>query len=108
MTKSNKNSPLTFPHPLYEEDIPEITTEMWESGVWKKDGIVLSEQEGQQAFAEHLKRSIKKEKSSLRKISTTVRLDADILEHFRKDGKGWQTRLNTTLRNAVLERPTVS
>jgi uncharacterized protein (DUF4415 family) len=81
---------------------------MWESGVWKKDGIVLSEQEGQQAFAEQLKRSIKKEKSSLRKISTTVRLDADILEHFRKDGKGWQTRLNKALRRAVLEKAIVS
>ena len=30
-----------------------------------------------------------------------IRLDADIVEHFRRDGRGWQTRLNETLRQAV-------
>jgi len=36
------------------------------------------------------------------KEKVTVRLDADILAHFREGGKGWQTRLNNTLRKAVL------
>jgi uncharacterized protein (DUF4415 family) len=39
--------------------------------------------------------------SSSPKISTTVRLDADILEHFRAAGRGWQTRLNAALRRAA-------
>ncbi len=30
-----------------------------------------------------------------------IRLDADIVEHFRGGGPGWQTRLNDTLRQAV-------
>ena len=30
-----------------------------------------------------------------------IRLDADIVEHFRNGGPGWQTRLNDTLRRAV-------
>ena len=30
-----------------------------------------------------------------------IRLDADIVEHFRSGGSGWQTRLNETLRQAV-------
>ena len=36
-----------------------------------------------------------------RKQTTTLRLDVDVIEHFRKDGPGWQTRINDTLRRAV-------
>ena len=31
----------------------------------------------------------------------SIRLDADLAAHFRATGKGWQTRLNETLRQAV-------
>ena len=31
----------------------------------------------------------------------SIRLDADLAEHFRNSGPGWQTRLNDTLRRAV-------
>ena len=37
------------------------------------------------------------------KQQITIRLDADIAEHFRASGSGWQTRLNATLRKAVFE-----
>lgn len=30
-----------------------------------------------------------------------IRLDADLVAHFRDSGPGWQTRLNTVLRQAV-------
>lgn len=30
-----------------------------------------------------------------------IRLDADIVSYFRRDGRGWQTRLNDALRKAV-------
>ena len=33
-----------------------------------------------------------------RKVSTTIRLDADIVAAFREQGEGWQTRLNAALR----------
>ena len=33
-----------------------------------------------------------------KKKSVTVRLDADVLEWFRKQGKGYQTRINAVLR----------
>lgn len=36
------------------------------------------------------------------KEKVTLRLDADILAHFRREGKGWQTRLNDVLRKAVI------
>ena len=36
-----------------------------------------------------------------RKQTTTLRLDPDLLKHFRKSGPGWQTRINEILRRAV-------
>ena len=35
------------------------------------------------------------------KVSTTIRLDADVLEHFREQGPGWQSRINDALRAAI-------
>jgi uncharacterized protein (DUF4415 family) len=36
------------------------------------------------------------------KQSTTVRLDSDVLQWLKSGGSGYQTRLNTILRNAML------
>ncbi len=36
-----------------------------------------------------------------RKISVTIRLDADVLAHFRAIGPGWQSRVNEALRKVV-------
>ena len=38
------------------------------------------------------------------KTSTTVRLDSDILAWLKSQGKGYQTRLNAILRQAMLEQ----
>ena len=35
------------------------------------------------------------------KRQVTLRLDAAVLEHFKKGGKGWQTRINDTLAAAI-------
>lgn len=35
------------------------------------------------------------------KVQTTIRLDRDVVEHFRAGGRGWQGRLNETLRKIV-------
>lgn len=35
------------------------------------------------------------------KISTTIRLDADVLDHFRTGGPGWQSRRNAALRTGM-------
>ena len=37
------------------------------------------------------------------KVSTTIRLDDDIVAYFRKGGEGWQTRINDALRAAITE-----
>ena len=36
-----------------------------------------------------------------RKQDIHIRLDADIIEHFKRDGLGWQTRINDRLRKVV-------
>ena len=35
------------------------------------------------------------------KEKITLRIDADIADHFRDSGPGWQTRLNNALRKAI-------
>lgn len=35
------------------------------------------------------------------KVSTTIRLDAGIIEHFKKGGAGWQPRINGILKRHV-------
>ena len=35
------------------------------------------------------------------KVPVSLRLDPDVVAHFRATGRGWQTRINNTLRQAV-------
>jgi uncharacterized protein (DUF4415 family) len=35
------------------------------------------------------------------KVSTTIRLDPQVLEYFKATGPGWQTRINDALRKAA-------
>ncbi len=37
-----------------------------------------------------------------RKVPVTLRLDADVVDAFKADGEGWQTRMNDALRKARL------
>jgi len=39
--------------------------------------------------------------AATRKVSTTIRLDEDVIAAFRDTGRGWQTRVNALLREAV-------
>ena len=39
-----------------------------------------------------------------RKQQVTLRIDADVLDWLRRDGKGYQSRLNGLLRNAMLQQ----
>lgn len=36
------------------------------------------------------------------KVQTAVRYDKDIIEHFKAQGSGWQTRMNEALKKAIL------
>ena len=35
------------------------------------------------------------------KVSTTIRLSQDVIDHFKADGRGWQTRIDEALRDWI-------
>lgn len=37
----------------------------------------------------------------VKKRRVTIMLDPDVIEHFKAEGKGWQTRVNAALRKAA-------
>ncbi|MDN5870728.1 MAG: BrnA antitoxin family protein [Nitrococcus sp.] len=61
-----------------------------------EDERPLSREEMQAGIAQERKRRGRPVGSN--KASTTIRLDRDVLEAFRAMGPGWQTRMNTALR----------
>ena len=42
-----------------------------------------------------------RQKSQPMKLRVSLRLDPDIVAHFKQHGPGWQSRLNATLRKAL-------
>ena len=40
-------------------------------------------------------------KKAAPKEAVNIRLDPDVLAHFRATGPGWQSRINATLRSAI-------
>ncbi len=40
-------------------------------------------------------------KADVTKVSTTIRLDADIIAAFKAEGSGWQSRINDALRKVA-------
>ncbi len=39
------------------------------------------------------------------KVNATLRMDAEVLDTFRASGKGWQSRINTILREWITQHP---
>ena len=37
------------------------------------------------------------------KVSTTIRLSQEVIDHFKADGRGWQTRIDCALREWIKE-----
>ena len=38
------------------------------------------------------------------KVSTTIRLSPDVIDHFKAGGRGWQTRIDAALRDWIASR----
>ncbi len=51
-------------------------------------------------FAESIRRARGKQKAPT-KVSTTIRLSSEVVEHFRHDGPGWQSRIDEALREWI-------
>ncbi|MDB5541795.1 MAG: hypothetical protein JWQ89_3522 [Devosia sp.] len=52
-------------------------------------------------LAESIRRARGRPPEAAPKRQVTVRLDADVIEALKKDGAGWQTRMNATLRKEL-------
>jgi uncharacterized protein (DUF4415 family) len=71
------------------DDIPELTDADFARGVWHRGGKSLP----------HGPRGRPKSKNPKRPVS--IRLDPDVLTHFRRSGRGWQSRINAALRKVA-------
>lgn len=50
---------------------------------------------------QHFRRGRPPLPSEVRKKRVSIMLDPDVIDRLKKDGKGWQTRANALLRNAL-------
>ena len=70
-----------------DKELPEVTDEMLNRAVYSVGDTVLP-----------TPRPRGRPKGSGKKESLTVRIDRDVVQRFRDEGKGWQTRMNDALR----------
>ena len=68
------------------EEIPELTEEWFRKATLHIGGVPV-------------KRG--RPKSDAAKHAVSLRLDPDVLAHYRRTGRGWQSRINATLRKAA-------
>jgi uncharacterized protein (DUF4415 family) len=85
-----------------DDDNPEWTAEDFARA--RPASEVLPPFIGEAATAELLRRGRGRPAKPNRKVNQTIRLDPDVLDAFRQQGPGWQTRLNEVLRQHVLRR----
>ncbi len=52
----------------------------------------------------NIKRGRGRPVAAVKRPTLNMRVDADVLEAFKATGQGWQTRINTALREAVAHR----
>jgi uncharacterized protein (DUF4415 family) len=81
---------------LGPDDAPELTPEMAASMKMLHEIPEMAE------FAEFIRkggRPLLPERYRKRRV--TIMLDPDVIEHFKAEGKGWQTRVNAALRKAA-------
>jgi uncharacterized protein (DUF4415 family) len=98
----NKHGGKTPNPELIDDDNPEITPEELRRA--RPAAEVLPELIGEKAAQELLRRGKGRPPLEDKKVSTTIRLDPDVLEAFQFEGKGWQTRINEVLREHMPKR----
>ena len=68
------------------DDAPELTEEFFHRADWYQGDKLI--RRGRPAGA-------------VAKRPVTIRLDTDVIAHFQAGGRGWQSRINETLRKAA-------
>lgn len=77
------------------DDAPEWTDDQLDRAEHAVGGKVL------RAASGTLTRPRGRPRAEAPKERLTIRLDAEIVEHFRSTGPGWQSRINEALRGAI-------
>lgn len=78
-----EKSPVSDPASEPDDDLPDFTTPYWTER-FDKAPVTRGRPKG-----------------AVTKVSTTLRLDPEVLAAFKADGPGWQSRINAALRRAV-------
>ena len=96
MTRKRKNQPPSAP-----EDRP-LTKEMLKK-MRPASEVVLEivEAHARGELGRNAPRRFRGPQKKPTKVQTTIRLDADVVAHFKEGGKGWQSRINTALRETA-------
>jgi uncharacterized protein (DUF4415 family) len=94
MAKTKKKRPPAYGVP--DEDIPEMTAEDFRNA--RPFLEVFPE------FAEAVKRMRGRPRAEHPKVQVTLRLDPEVVNAFKEEGRGWQGRINETLVRAVKRR----
>ena len=88
MPRKSASSAAAFPRPSAtpDEDLPEITEAMLDRAEIRVGGRLVRRG---------------RPPSVAPKLAVKLRLDPDVVAHFRNLGPGWQSRINATLRQAA-------
>jgi uncharacterized protein (DUF4415 family) len=86
-----------------DDDLPEITDEMVErADLYHGDTLIKAGKGGPNPrVAQAIRQTVGRPRSEAPKLAIKLRIDPDVIEHFRATGPGWQTRINETLRRAT-------
>lgn len=91
---SRNTKPASEPWIDPDDDDVEWTEEMFRMAAFYKGDKLIRPASG-------TLKSIGRPTSPNPKKQVTLRLDPDVIEAFRKTGKGWQSRINAELRKAL-------
>ncbi len=97
MNGKGKSIPADWADP---DDAPELSEEDFARGQWMIGEQEVSRKEAQQAVRNLLRG---RPAGTSTKTSTTIRFDNDVLAAFKASGKGWQSRINSALREWLKE-----
>ncbi|WP_304167416.1 BrnA antitoxin family protein [Phenylobacterium aquaticum] len=89
-TKEIEDRLAAMPEPdLDDPDNPEWTEEMF-ARAWTVETAPPE-------FRELFRKPLGRPKAERPKVAVKLRLDQDVVEHFKAGGPGWQTRINAAL-----------
>ncbi|AJY52420.1 BrnA antitoxin family protein [Halomonas sp. KO116] len=89
MSAKDNATPTTWVDP---DDAPELADEWFEGAHQYQGDTLIKRGRGRPPIPE-----------SERKVPVKIRYDQDVVDAFRKTGKGWQTRMNQALRQYLKE-----